>query len=115
MEWLLPLLMLSRGPGKRNGALAEQLLPHVLPGAPAQRIAFAAISAERQLARQALAERQLVEEAVAAGKFGNPSDLERFPALKLAFSRLPADVQARLLPDRRRSVRGRHDQRRTHS
>jgi hypothetical protein len=93
MDWLLPLFVISRVPKPSRAALAEQLLPIALPGPSSQRLALAAIGAERQLKRQALTEQRLVEEAIKAGKFTSPADLVSFPALELAFKRLPVPVQ----------------------
>ena len=93
MDWLLPLFVISRVPKPSRAALAEQLLPIALPGPSSQRLALAAIGAERQLKRQALTEQRLVEEAIKAGKFTSAADLASFPALELAFKRLPKPVQ----------------------
>lgn len=94
MDWLLPLLVIEGVPKASRAALVEQLLPVALPGPSSQRFALVAIGAERQLKRQALNEQRLVEEVIKIGKFTEPKQFETFPALTLAFKRLPVAVQS---------------------
>jgi hypothetical protein len=96
---LLPILVMSGMPKTMRPALAEQLLPMTLPGPRSQQLAFAAITVDRQLKRQALNEQRLVEDAIKAGAFKKVAELDKFPALAAAFKRLPAAVQSALLPD----------------
>jgi len=98
MDWLLPFFVIANVPRASRAALAEQILPVALPGPASQRLALAAISAERQLKRQAAAEQHLVEEAITAGGLKKATDLAAFPALDAAFKRLPPGVQAALFP-----------------
>jgi len=98
MDWLLPMFVISRVPKPSRAALAEQLLPMALPGPSSQRLALAAIGAERQLKRQALTEQRLVEDAIRAAKFTAAAQLAPFPALDGAFKRLPVAVQSAIFP-----------------
>lgn len=93
MEWLLPMIVMSGVPKARRAALVEQLLPMALPGPRAQTLALAAMSAEQQMKRQAQAEQQLLEAAIEAGGIKTTEELEKFPVLYAAFTRLPAATQ----------------------
>jgi hypothetical protein len=99
MDWLLPMLIIRRTPKSRRAVIAEQLLPILLPGPAAQRLAIAAITAERQGRRQALADKAVVSEAVEALEIDARTDLEKkFPSLHQAFKRLTPEVQELILP-----------------
>ncbi len=94
MDWLIPLLVISRLPRQRRAEVTEQLLPLALPGPASNRLAFAALAADRQVRRQAQVETQVVKEAVSAAGFTQASDLAPFPGLNAAFNRLDAVTQA---------------------
>lgn len=100
MEWLLPMFLIATAPKPRRAALAEQILLAGIPGPPAQRLAIAAIGADQQIKRQALAEEQLLAEAVKALKLKSPDDLvaEKYPTLRAAFNRLPVARQKLVFP-----------------
>ena len=100
-DLVVPIFLIARAEGPRRAAMAEQILPLALPGPASQRLAVAAISADRSTRRQAVAEQHMVEEAVRASAgdaITAPDELRPFPALFQAFSRLPADVQAAIFP-----------------
>jgi hypothetical protein len=78
-------------------SLFTQILPAMIPS-PQSRLVFTAVSAKKQLAIQAETEGNLVKEAIKAGGFKSSADLDRFPALSAAFSRLPASVQSTVFP-----------------
>jgi hypothetical protein len=86
----------------RRAEFAERLLPMALPGPSSQRFAFAAISVEGQIRRQALTEQRLVDDAIKAGakNIKSPADFDTFfanaPAVDAAFKRQPVAVQTAL-------------------
>lgn len=98
MEWLLPMFVIATAPKPRRAALAEQILLAGIPGPPAQRLAIAAIGADQQVRRQALAEEQMLAEAVTALKLTKPDDLDKLPTFKAAYNRLPAARQKLVFP-----------------
>ncbi len=97
----LMLFMLASDLSKpQRRDLVERLFPLAIPAAGGQRFAFAAITADQQVRRDAQAERRLVEEMVRAlvkaEQVSKPEDLAQFPSLQAAFNRLPAAAQAQL-------------------
>ncbi|SEO52952.1 hypothetical protein SAMN02990966_02197 [Rhodospirillales bacterium URHD0017] len=96
MEWLIPAFVIASAPRSQRAALTEQLIPVVLPGSNSLRLTFAAISAERQLARQATTDTEVMRDAVKAGV--TAATLPTFPALQNLFNGLPEEVQATIFP-----------------
>jgi hypothetical protein len=97
MDWIIPLLVIDKVPRSQRAAVAEQLLPVALPGSSSQRLAIAAITAEQQVKRQTLVERNMVEEAVKAAAIPNADELaKRCPEIHRAFTRLPPELQAQI-------------------
>jgi hypothetical protein len=95
MDWLIPFLVISDTPRPRRRDLTERLLPAAFPGADGQRLAVAAMVADRQVRRQGQVEEQMVREAVATGAFRSVEHLaEQAPAIHAAYQRLPPAVQA---------------------
>jgi len=96
-DWIIPFFFIDRVPRSQRAAVAEQLLPVALPGPSSQRLAVAAIRAEQQARRQAVEERNIVEEAVRVAGITDADDLnKRWPEHFRAFSRLTPDVQAEI-------------------
>src|SRR5262249_41882453 len=98
MEWLVPAFVIANAPRAQRAALAEQLIPIALPGPNSLRLTFAAINAEQQLTRQAIADEQVMRDAVRAGKFNSADELAGFPALQSLFNGLSEDVKATIFP-----------------
>lgn len=97
MDWIIPLLVIDKVPRSQRAAVAEQLLPVALPGSSSQRLAVAAITAEQNVKRQMLIERNMVEEAVKAAAIPNAAELaKQCPEIHRAFTRLPPDLQAQI-------------------
>ena len=94
MSWYILPLLLSGLPRHQRAQVTEQLLPLALPGPPGTQLAFAAVTAERQVRKQAQTEQKLVQEAIQAGDIKSAEELSAFPALHSAFNRLPAAVQS---------------------
>jgi hypothetical protein len=99
-DWIIPLLVLDRIPRSQRAAVTEQLLPVMLPGPSSQRLAVAAITAEEQAKRQAVAEFNLVKEVVEVTKFKSAEELQKSPFSEhySAFSRLTPEDQAKIFP-----------------
>lgn len=95
---LLPMILLAAGDKPNQKALLSQILPAVLPGPPAQRIAVATITAREQIRKQAQTEQNVVTEAIKAGRFTNAAELAKYPALEAAFNRLSPAVQSTVFP-----------------
>lgn len=93
---ILTLLLMDL-PKEQRKQVAEQLLPFAIPGGASQ-MTFAAITAERQVKKQAQLEERLVEEAITAGSIRTPEALANFPALQSAFNRLPVATRTRIIP-----------------
>lgn len=94
---IIPLMVISKLQPSQRAAVAEQLLPVALPGPSSQRLAVAAITAEQQVKRQTLVERNMVEEAVNAAHIPNAEALaSSCPELHRAFTRLPPDLQTQI-------------------
>lgn len=99
MDWIILLLMLDRVPRGQRATFTEQLLPAILPGPAAQRLAVAAIAAEQQGRRQTVVEKNIVVEAVTLGGLKDAATLEKAcPEIHRAFTRLPPDEQAGIFP-----------------
>jgi hypothetical protein len=99
MDWIIPLLVIDQASRSQRAAIAEQLLPLALPGPSSQRLAMAAMAAEQQAKRQALADRNMVQEAVSASHIEDAADLaNKCPELYRAFTRLTPEVQAEIFP-----------------
>ena len=92
---ILTMLLLVKKE-QRNQVL-QRVLPLAIPGPPGTQLAFAAITAEQDLRREAAAEQKLVTEAIQAAGIKNETDLAAFPALSTAFKKLPAGVKANIL------------------
>jgi hypothetical protein len=91
---LLPMILLVGADKPNQKALFKQILPALLPGSSTQRLVVATISAKKQIKIQAETEKDLVRDAIRAGRFGSAADLADFPALDAAFKRLPPAVQS---------------------
>jgi hypothetical protein len=96
MEWLIPALVIAGAPRSQRAALTEQLIPVALSGPSSLRLTFAAINAERQLARQATLDEQVMRDAVSAGV--TAETLATFPALQNLFNGLSDEVKATIFP-----------------
>jgi len=97
MDWIIPLLVIDKVPRSQRAAVAEQLLPVALPGSSSQRLAVAAITAEQNVKRQTLVERNMVDEAVRAAEISTAAELARqCPEIHRAFTRLPPELQAQI-------------------
>jgi hypothetical protein len=96
MEWLIPALVITSAPRSQRAALTEQLIPVALSGPSSVRLTVAAINAERQLARQANADEQVMRDAVRAGVTADT--LATFPALQNLFNGLSDEVKATIFP-----------------
>jgi hypothetical protein len=88
---LLFLTLLDLPKDQREKAL-HRVLPTLVP--PQAQLAFAVITAEQDVKREAAVEQQLVTEAVHAAKFKKAEELTPFPTLNSAFQKLPASVQS---------------------
>jgi len=97
MDWIIPLLVIDKVPRSQRAAVAEQLLPVALPGSSSQRLAVAAITAEQQVKRQTLADRNLVEEVVKVVAIPDAVALaEQCPEHHRVFTKLPPEIQAQI-------------------
>jgi hypothetical protein len=94
MDWLLPLLLLDQLGDAPGSLFGEQLLPAVIPGPAATRVAFAALNAEQQARSQAFAGRNIVRETILAARIAGVEELKsRCPEVFRVFQSLPADLQ----------------------
>jgi hypothetical protein len=88
------MILLATADKGNQKALFAQILPALISDSSTERLVVATVSAKKQMAIQAATEGNLVKEAIKAGNFKSPADLDRFPALYAAFKRLSASDQS---------------------
>lgn len=99
MEWLLLMTVLNGASRAQRHAVLGQLLPLAIPGSSSQRLAFAAITAEEQVRRAAVQDRNLIEEVVATTEVDDAAELQqRFPEVYARFTALRPELQAQIFP-----------------
>lgn len=81
----------------QRATLVERLIPAALPGPNSLRLTFTAIDIDRQLTRQAIADEQVMRDAVRVG-LRTADALVDFPALQRLFNGLSEDVKATIFP-----------------
>jgi hypothetical protein len=98
MNPMLPMVFLLSEKKDRQRDVADALLPAIVPGPPATRLALTAVVADTAVRRQETKSAQVAEEAISAAT--TPSldakRLERFERLKPVLARRP-DLHNRLL------------------
>jgi hypothetical protein len=93
----LPLLAIALADRRRGRALAQMMLPALIPGSSGQRAAVAAVTAQQEIRRAERREERIATDAVGAvAKVALPTqrltdtDLQALPALAEVLNRLPA-------------------------
>lgn len=94
MSAFIPLLVLSGLKGDLRSRALNLVLPTLVPGPQATKLAIAAFTAEREVKQAAATEQKLVTEAIKAAGITSADALAEFPALNTAFNKLPAAVKS---------------------
>ena len=91
--WLVPLVfVIANAAEPQRAALVQRLIPTALSGPDSLRLTVSAINIEQQLTRQAIADEQVMRDAVRLGLTADT--LVDFPALQSLFNGLSEDVKA---------------------
>jgi hypothetical protein len=96
---LFALFFLDRLSGPQRRSVFNQILPSMIPGPSSQRLVFATITAEQQVKRAALEDRNVIEEVVKETEVQDAVELQaRFPKLHARFTALTPELQAQIFP-----------------
>jgi hypothetical protein len=94
----IAILALDGLTGAQRRSALEQMIVSAIPGSSSQRLAFAAITAEQQVRRASLQDRNLIEEVVKVAQVPSAEVLQqRFPQLHARFTALPPELQAQIV------------------